>query len=395
MRRLNCFEVERDLWRYVDRELPASGVAAVSEHLKGCGACRKLHHDRAREANVCRSVLAISALGSESSERIVKAMEREGLFPQAPWGVGEAPRRGSSGRGSSGRGSSRHGSSRHGSSMRFVRLRGRLALAAVCLIAATVGLGWLFWGNAPTLLGEFEADGIVYRSSEPRAALDLFSSGRCLSGNSFFVPEKVELTVRLAAPAGRVGASLTVTGPAELTLDATSTPRNFSALLASGLLKAEVRPRQVTEEPFVIRTPEAVVSVVGTEFVVDATVEGVTRLEVSHGAVDFRALDAPVGRSGLRVTAETGARVIRRGARRPGLPAPSPAPATASRSPGAGVSTDGGNADVGGATGVEVDPPAPEEPVRPGETRGTGSAGGPALGPSDAIDLDQVVNPHR
>lgn len=297
-------------------------------------------------------------------------------------------------------------------------MRGRLALAAVCVIAATVGLGWLFWGDAPTLLGEFEADGIVYRSIEPGAALELFSSGRCLSGNSFIVPEAVQLTVRLAAserlaaPArGRVGAILTVTGPAELTLEATSRASgSFSALLASGRLKAEVRPRHVTDEPFVIRTPEAVVVVVGTGFVVDATVEGVTRLEVSHGEVEFRALHAPVGQAGLRVTAETGVRVIRRGDRRPGLPPPSPPPVTATTDGPSDRPTD--RPDVDESSGAS-DAIATSEPDGTSDPDGdanrvdtsvpvespigdASSSDGPTLGGSaGSVDLDQVVNPHR
>lgn len=367
MKRLNCFDVEQDLWRYIDRELPASGVAAVSGHLKSCDACRRLYHDRARDASFCRGVLAAAALGPESSERIVKAMAREGFLHRPPFEEEEAP------------------APVVGWLPRF---RGRLALAAVCLIVATVGLGWLLRGDPPTELGTFDADDVVDRAGEPGMPFERFSSGKCFAGNFFFVRGGVELTVRLAPPGGPSAALLTVTGPAKLTLDRASTAREFSARLDTGLLKAEVQPRHATAGPFVIRTPEAVVSVVGTAFALDATVPGVTRLEVSRGAVDFRAVDAPVGQAGLRVTAETGARVVQRGDRRPGLPEP---PATASGDP------DVGAPEVEAGGGAKVDSPVRVElPVG-----GAGSTEGPALDQpapgesSGSTDLDQVVSPRQ
>lgn len=381
MKKMNCFEVEQDLWRYVDRELPASGVAAVSAHLKSCDACRKLYHDRARDASFCRGVLAAVALGPESSERIVKAMQREGMLHGSPWEDEKAPAQVVGW---------------------LARARGRLALAAACLIVATVGLGWLLSGDSPAVLGTFEADEPVDRSSEPGMPLERFSSGSCLAGNIFFVPDGVELTVRLETTAGPSGAILTVTGPARLTLGRGSSAREFAARLDAGVLKAEVQPRQVTEGPFVIRTPEAVVSVVGTAFVIDASVQGVTRLEVSHGAVDFRAVDAPVGQEGLRVTAETGPRFVRRGDRMPGVPA---------RLPTATVSGDQLEA---AASGLPLESTASPDPAAAGggskiessvpvelPDGGTSSTEGPALDEpapresAGSIDLDQVVNPQR
>jgi hypothetical protein len=379
---MNCFEVEQNLWRYVDRELPASGVAAVSAHLKSCDACRKLYHDRARDASFCRGVLAAVALGPESSERIVKAMQREGMLHGSPWEDEKAPAQVVGW---------------------LARFRGRLALAAACLIVSAVGLGWLLSGDSPAVLGTFEADEPVERSSEPDMPFERFSSGRCLAGNSFYVPAEVELIVKLETSTGPSGAILTVTGPARLTLGRGSSARELAARLDAGVLRAEVQPRQVTEGPFVIRTPEAVVSVVGTAFIIDASVQGVTRLEVSHGAVDFRAVDAPVGQEGLRVTAETGPRVVRRGDRMPGVPAT--LPTTVSDQLDAGTSrlplestASPDPADAEG--GVKIESSVPVE-LPDG---GTSSTEGPALdepAPGESaesagsIDLDQVVNPQR
>ena len=47
-----------------------------------------------------------------------------------------------------------------------------------------------------------------------------------------------------------------MTGPARLTLGRGSSARELAARLDAGVLRAEVQPRQVTEGPFVIRTPD-------------------------------------------------------------------------------------------------------------------------------------------
>lgn len=385
MSRLNCHDVEQELWRYIDRELPASDVAAVSDHLHGCETCRKLYHQCAREANISRGVLCTAVMGSETSGRIVRAMRREGLFRRD--GVATRPE----------------------SPVRpVVGMRGPLALAAACLIVATVGLAsWFLGARAPALLGEFRAagraGGVVSRADRPGAPLADFKSGTCLSGNVFVVPDEVELTLELRGSAGH-GASLVVTGPAELAVDPTSTRRSFSAVLEKGLLKASVEPRHAADEPFVIRTPEAVARVVGTEFVVDVTREGVTRLEVSRGAVEFRARSSPVGQPAERVTPETGARVVRRGDLTPSLPEVDLGDSSAvsairssSDRPSAGdsareESTHEGRP-AGGRTGPGTDPAAEAHrgDASPGDV--PVSPDGPTLERRAPPDLDQVVNP--
>lgn len=378
MTRLNCLDVEQELWRYIDRELPAPDVAAVSDHLRVCEGCRKLYHQWAREANVCRRMLSTAAMGRESSERFIQAMRREGLFRREERSAGVV-----------------------GSFVRpAFRIRGALALAAVCLIVATVGLGsWFLGARAPSLLGEFEThgrgDGVVLRADGPGAPLAGFTSGRILSGNVFVVPAEVELVLRVSGAGESFGATLTVPGPSELSLDSVSTPRSFSAVLKKGLLKASVEPRRVTGEPFVIRTPEAFVSVVGTEFVVDVTREGVTRLDVSRGAVDFRALSSPVGRPAERVTPSTGARIVRRGDLAPTVPetdlGDSP-PSTASATASAGHRAPASETGSGGST------PEASEQIQQGDVTPSDvpvSPDGPTLQRRAPPDLDQVVNPRN
>ena len=377
MRRLNCLEVKKGLWRYLDRELPASGIAAVSAHLKRCESCQKLHHERARQANVYRRVLSDAALGPEVSQRIVTAMVREGDL----LGSRATPR--------------------SGSGRRFGRFdpgRRFLAVAATCLILITTGVcAWLL--RAPVVLGEFKAvGGVVWRSSGSGSPVEPFKKGNCLPGNGFTVPEGVELELRLKMLAPRSGATLTLTGPGELTLDETTTVQNFDGRLDSGLLTVRVSRRDPWREPFLIRTPEAMVRVVGTTFVVDATRKGETRLDVFRGEVEFRALNGPLN-AARRVTRETGSWLVRSGDPVPVVPAEVTESSNKALQDGAGASAGVTEPEAPAESGVF--PPLPPRGGAAANTRverppveASAPRGEISPSASPASGLDAPVNPY-
>jgi anti-sigma factor (TIGR02949 family) len=54
MTELDCAQVERRLWEYLDGALPAKEAAAVRAHLAGCGGCGPA-------CRCCRAFLALVA----------------------------------------------------------------------------------------------------------------------------------------------------------------------------------------------------------------------------------------------------------------------------------------------------------------------------------------------
>ena len=63
-----CEKAKAVLWRYIDRELSARELGAVSVHLRGCEACRQIYEQQSREAKLYRLALAENPFGDEFVE---------------------------------------------------------------------------------------------------------------------------------------------------------------------------------------------------------------------------------------------------------------------------------------------------------------------------------------
>ena len=139
MEPLTCAEVEKSLWRYVDRELSAADLAAVSGHLDSCAACRSIYHEHAQDAHLCRVALGEAAFtgtanGSDVAARITNAMEEAGLLPPHT-DTGETD----------------EGPTDGGRRSSLGSLSVSVRLAAGLLVAATVVIsGWILSGDFST-----------------------------------------------------------------------------------------------------------------------------------------------------------------------------------------------------------------------------------------------------
>ncbi len=261
--------METRLWRYVDRELGAAEVAEVSDHLARCATCRALYYDYARDANLLRVALSEVATDEGLAESVVREMEAASLIERPPtwqrfwtW------------------------TARHPSWRRYA------SAAAVFLCAA----GALFYGLWSTqgsrhYLGQFRAAGevVMYASESSGREGVLVDRGDCWPGAEFDVADGATLNLDLHSPLGPRSDRIEVEGPAVLRLSLESSRHAFSCELVEGMLTASVRPGRAAEAPFIVSTPEAIVRVVGTRFVVDAQVEGVTALKVQQGRVTLQA----------------------------------------------------------------------------------------------------------
>ena len=270
---ISCPDVDQNLWRYIDRELSASALAAISSHLRACEACQGLYHERAREASQYRMVFVDSPFG----EPFVVKLKRR-LRQEAPVAPGGAPGR----------------KKRTGYfSLRHRKVRRALAVAAMLvLIPVVILIGLLQKSSDRRWLGSFEAtnSGKVSLDSEDvtrDGTLPLQARGRFGPGDGINVPGGVEVLLHYGQ------SQITLQGPAFLRMEKHSTRDQFFAYLEKGKLEATVTPLS-RDQAFVIRTEYAVSSVVGTRFTVEAR-KGETLLEVQEGTVKFQSARARPG----------------------------------------------------------------------------------------------------
>jgi hypothetical protein len=289
-REAGCGPVRENLWRYIDRELSAGDLAAVSAHLKTCPDCSRLYESGARDAKLCRMAFVDSPFGERFVERF--RHRYEGL----PAPVLEA-------------GDDRFslpGSLRSllpADSLTRRRFFGRVALAAaLVMIAACV-----IYGLRPEpALGKLVANGPVDLS---RGAGGISRpDGRVLAGDKYVLAPEASLTITLAD-----STSLVIDGPAGFRIDeGLSAPGRFEALLEEGVLQATVRKRRPGED-LIIRTPDALAHVVGTRFTLDVSGTG-TIIKVQSGEVIF--WDSK-GEGYLKVNGAQAGALARKGAGRP------------------------------------------------------------------------------
>jgi hypothetical protein len=322
MESTSCFEVERNLWRYIDRELSASELAGISSHLKLCEGCRGLYYERARSARQYRLAFPETPFGEAFVGKMVKRMRKEGLFSSSP-----AP--------------SANGKARRGFAWPRLffqrRYRRAIAIAAMLLLIPVVVLvGVVFNGSMSSgpmakSLGTFAADGYVVLLESGRERK--LPNGHLLPGSAFEVPSGRSLKIHLGAPERPDVALMALEGPAKFVLDPRATLRDFVASLDEGKLLAKVakRPR---DDSFVLRTPHAAVKVVGTRFSLE--VKGTeTALSVEEGKVSCRARAALPGQGTVEVTKKTGPYKVGEGE-----PLPLPVSPVNSTGPDVGSSSD-------------------------------------------------------
>jgi hypothetical protein len=297
MKPFTCPEVDHHLWRYIDRELPASDLASISAHLRDCDDCRARYLDRAREASQYRQVFVGSPFGERFVAGFRKRMREEGLHKlagQPGW-----------------RGVSFH-------RRRLFRIA--TVAAMVILIPVVVLVGFLSRDRAGLPLGGFKTSGgraTVYRAGSTaaeQAESETLVEGSFGAGDRIVLGAGVLADFSLASTSWRGESQLTLTGPAQLLFERGASRSEFLARLTKGKLLAEVEERGPSER-FEISTPHALARVIGTVFELTVTQEE-TRLEVSRGKVRFEAADA-LPTDNVHVTPEMGVHVVRAGETRP------------------------------------------------------------------------------
>jgi hypothetical protein len=265
---VSCPDVDQNLWRYIDRELSASALAAISSHLRACETCQGLYHERAREASQYRMVFVDSPFGEPFVVKLKRRLRQEA--PAAPGGAsGRQKLTGFF-------------------SLRHRKVRRALAVAAMLvLIPVVILIGFLQKSSETRWLGSFEAknEGKVslFAPDAPRddnVSLPLQNRGRYGPGYGIGVPKGEEAYLDYGE------SQITLHGPAFLRMDANSTRDRFVAYLDTGKLEAKVAPLS-RDQDFVIRTDHAVARVVGTRFTVDAR-DKETILDVQEGIVKFQ-----------------------------------------------------------------------------------------------------------
>jgi hypothetical protein len=366
--REGCSRIERDLWRYIDRELSASALAVISAHLSSCASCKDLYLERAREARACREVFADAPFGSAF---VRKFRER---FKESRLEAGRAllmdpPRR-------------------------VWKWRSSRALAAAALLVSIPALaltGLLLVRSPP--LGTFVAEGKPVRFAR---AADFerrpVTSGDLKPGDRFEVPHGGRLAVAVAASTGE-DSLLRLDGGTVFEVDAGSSRAAFKGRLQFGVVRATVA-RDAEREEFLLSTPQAAVKVLGTVFALEVRRGGETRLSVEKGRVAFRSAHEFLRRGeegagegdGARVV-EAGETWVARGGEPSVFPGDRPAELEASGpASGAAVSGDGAGS-----------PASPREPpaggVLPGGTPADEDPAEPAPArPGAAPDLDQPTD---
>jgi hypothetical protein len=321
----SCAEVDRSLWLYIDRELSASDLSAISAHLRQCPPCSALYLERAKEARSYRLAFADSPFGDRFAVKLRRKMAEEGLLnadaPPAPTAP-PPPSSLRSPRGSAAASSRLEAPSGKLGQLLYLIHRGRahrlLTVAAMLLlIPAVVAIGIISNGPVPRSLGVLSASGgtITVRylrriegnppllgPSEP-----VPSTGAILSGMECVVPAGASAILNLVSESDKKSADITLDGPTSFVVDLHATRKVFSGRLERGDLRARVEPKG-GDERFEIRTPHADARVVGTVF--DLHVEDQkTELEVREGTVEF----TPRGRGEKAyVTQQTGPYVARK-----------------------------------------------------------------------------------
>jgi len=291
---ISCPDVDQNLWRYIDRELSASALAAISSHLRACESCQGLYYERARDASHYRMVFVDSPFGEPFVVKLRRRLRQE--TPASPGG------------------SSARGRGTGILSLRHRKVRRALAVAAMLiLIPVVILIGLLQKSSERRWLGSFVAkgQGKVSLISEDgtrdeSVSLPLVARGRYGPGDGIEVPKDVEVALDYGQ------SQITLHGPAFLRLDPNSSRDQFLAYLEKGKLDAGVTPLTLPQQAFVIRTEHAVASVVGTRFTVEA-LEEETLLAVQEGTVKFQWAPARPGTPPRNVEAGERFRMRREG----------------------------------------------------------------------------------
>ncbi|MEM7232042.1 MAG: FecR domain-containing protein [Planctomycetota bacterium] len=286
MSSLSCDHLKADLWRYIDRELPARRIAALSAHLRECDSCRALYEESSREVSQCRAALSDHRFGEEFVERFRGNFEREL--------AGETVRVVSPG-------------------FRESRLASRLvALLLLVAVPALTYVTLIKLSPEAPVLGSYAIDTqanamgvakVSYTDLGGFRPVSLKQRAELRPGARFEVRADAVLLLDVVRTGERQRAArLRVVGPARFVVNEEATPERFLASLRAGEVQFDVEPRRENES-FVVSTPDATTRVIGTSYrlkVLDAR----TRLEVDEGVVELRARGGSLGEEGVvRVTA--------------------------------------------------------------------------------------------
>lgn len=280
MNQISCIDVGGRLWRYVDRELPAADLAAITDHIGRCEGCRALYHEKARESNQYRDAFLGAPFGERFAAELLARMRAESLIES------EARTRGS---------------------LRGGRFRVLVGLAALILLIPVL-VAVIILGLRPRPAGSFEVLGAPVRIGRlvRDGSYDLrevgASRGWFFPGSAFGVPESSVLVLRPGLTSSGAGTSpaggetsCELTGNAFFSVHPRADRKSFRIFLQVGSLDARVR-KLPADETFEVETPHAVATVVGTAFRVvvhgDRTV-----LAVQEGTVRVEAAKSP-GASG-------------------------------------------------------------------------------------------------
>lgn len=365
-----CEKAKAVLWRYIDRELSARELGAVSVHLRGCEACRQIYEQQSREAKLYRLALAENPFGDEFVESF-RVRWRAELDRDAVTHRSGAHRMGA------------HRSGQRRGTLASGRPLPRWFAVAAVLVIVPAAIFFTLYFLQPRVheLGRYVAHGCrVEVKFEGASQSSSQLGGSFRPGLRFEVPAGCELKVHLERAESSRASELEIVGPAIFSVDRDATPSKFLASLRTGELEARVDPLE-PDESFAIVTPDAIVRVVGTRFRL-RVLNSDTRLEVWEGEVVLSARGArgssPAGEA--RVRPESGPfRVLPRGER------PQPVEAPAGEEPDASP------------TGRPADPAVSTLPAAgkaDGEAPRPGTAGDATRRPSMRDDLDQpTVSP--
>ena len=270
------------IWRYIDRELSALDMAAVSEQIRSCDNCRSMYEGQALLARSLSTGFVDSPFGESF---VVRSRDRFGSAGLAePAGAGIRTTRGGA-------------KIFHGLvGLSSLRSRRAIGIAAMLfLVPAILAVGFLVSSSREQPLGGLRVTGrdevgvrIDGSSSEvvfiqPQPGSSGFQAGRI-----YDVPGGTTLSLSLGAGKGLhdPAARLEITGPARFSTGADCTVHNFHGNLISGKLRARVAPRGDGESFRITSGGLHQARVIGTVFVLSAR-DGATSLTVEEGLVGF------------------------------------------------------------------------------------------------------------